>query len=188
MWVATNLPKVLALANYTLGLRRNGSAHAPAAARGMIWGPAEHDTCHYPNYYFSTSMWAWRGMVEFGGWLAEEEATQRHLVFAKELLIEAGAFNADLRAAFDASVVKNGTSGELFVPPVAGPEQPPFGSMIESTLASYSNFRYYSEMLSSGFMSAEEALALSAFRESHQGTLSGMTRFQDHLDDMPAEG
>jgi hypothetical protein len=26
------------------------------------------------------------------------------------------------------------------------------------------------------------------FRESHTGTLSGMTRYEDHLDDMPASG
>jgi hypothetical protein len=37
-------------------------------------------------------------------------------------------------------------------------------------------------------MTSDEANALSAFRESHQGTLSGMTRYMDHLDDMPAIG
>ena len=43
-------------------------------------------------------------------------------------------------------------------------------------------------MLSSGFMNSSTALALSNFRESHGGTLSGMTRFTTHLDDMPAIG
>ena len=71
-----------------------------------------------------------------------------------------------------------------FVPPLAGANQTPFGTMIESRLASYSGFRYFSEMLSSGFMSDGEATALSRFRESHEGTLSGMTRYTDHLDDM----
>ena len=44
--------------------------------------------------------------------------------------------------------------------------------------------RYYSEMLSSGFMDAETSTALMDFRETRGGCLSGMTRFTDHLDDM----
>ena len=52
-------------------------------------------------------------------------------------------------------------------------------------LFSYANFRYFAEMLSSGYFSDDIAHAISDFRESHTGTLSGMTRFLDHLDDMP---
>ncbi len=37
-------------------------------------------------------------------------------------------------------------------------------------------------------MDNETATALMDFRESHGGTLSGMTRYTDHLDDMPAIG
>ena len=61
-------------------------------------------------------------------------------------------------------------------------------SMTSDTVSSYSNFRYYSEMLSAGFMAPGVAGALMNFREAHGGTLSGMTRFTDHLDDMPAIG
>ena len=43
-------------------------------------------------------------------------------------------------------------------------------------------------MLSAQFMGAELDVALSEFRESHSGTLSSMTRFRTHLDDMPAAG
>lgn len=43
-------------------------------------------------------------------------------------------------------------------------------------------------MLSAQFMGHEVDLALNMFRETHSGTLSGMTRFRDHLDDMPAAG
>jgi hypothetical protein len=41
--------------------------------------------------------------------------------------------------------------------------------------------RYYSEMLSAGLMDNETATALMVFRETHGGTLSGMTRYTDHL-------
>lgn len=60
--------------------------------------------------------------------------------------------------------------------------------MTSGTVASYSNFRYYAEMLSAGLMDSETATALMDFRENHGGTLSGMTRYTDHLDDMPAIG
>jgi len=60
--------------------------------------------------------------------------------------------------------------------------------MTADELASYSNFRYYSEMLSSGALSPADAASLMDFRETHGGTLSGMTRYTDHLDDMPAIG
>ena len=43
-------------------------------------------------------------------------------------------------------------------------------------------------MLSAGFMDGATAAGLMVFREGHGGTLSGMTRYTDHLDDMPAVG
>jgi hypothetical protein len=191
-WTAAQLPRAIALANYTLSMRRNATAHArPADRRGLIWGPGEHDTCHYPDYYFSTSMWAWRGMLEFGGWL-RGAAGGAHAAFAAELLDECAAFRADIRAALNAAIVRgagrNGTFNGTFVPPVAGAGQAPFGSMTQDRRASYSNFRYFAEMLSAGFLTDDEARALAAFREGHGGTLSGMTRYTDHLDDMPAIG
>ena len=43
----------------------------------------------------------------------------------------------------------------------------------------YAGFRYYSEMLGSGTLSDEVANAVNDFRETHMGTLSGMTRYED---------
>jgi hypothetical protein len=87
----------------------------------------------------------------------------------------------------------------FFVPPFASRNFTPYTSMTQSSDihdqsgqsgfgggASYSNFRYFSEMLSAQFLGGEIDEALNEFRESHSGTLSGMTRFRDHLDDMPA--
>ena len=114
--------------------------------KGLIWGPAEHDTCHSPGYYFSSSMWAWRGMLELSKWLHEVGLEP---AIASSLAAEALAFAADIQAALEIAVVRsNVTSEAVFVPPVAGRGQAAFGTMIESTLASYSNFRYFSEMLS----------------------------------------
>jgi hypothetical protein len=147
----------------------------------VVRGPGEHDTCHSPDYYFSSSMWAWRGMLEFSRWL---RATAIWPALRATLEAEAVAFALDITAALDVSIVRDNVTGEaLFVPPIAGSGQQPFASMTVNTESSYSNFRYYAEMLSSGFMNVSVALVLSNFREQHGGTLSGMTRYEDHLDD-----
>ena len=50
------------------------------------------------------------------------------------------------------------------------------------------NFRIFSETLLAGVLDPEYELAIMNFRESHRGTLLGMTRFRDGLDDMPILG
>ena len=97
----------------------------------MIYGPAEHDTCamgmggmhgepaqpltdgQYMLYYFSVSMWSWRGMVELGTLLRDypcegkshkpqcSEAQQLSLT----LLAEAEKFKVDIDAAVARSVL-----------------------------------------------------------------------------------
>eukprot|EP00040_Diaphanoeca_grandis_P012081 m.61610 g.61610 ORF g.61610 m.61610 type:complete len:1121 (+) comp23013_c0_seq1:137-3499(+) len=52
----------------------------------------------------------------------------------------------------------------------------------------YANFRIFSETLLAGILDDEYELAIMNFRESHRGTLLGMTRFRDVLDDMPILG
>ena len=81
--------------------------------KGLIWGPAEHDTCHSPGYYFSTNMWAWRGMLEFGTLLADGGAGGQHRAFGQALIAEAALFNTDVRAALDVAVVRNATTATV---------------------------------------------------------------------------
>lgn len=52
----------------------------------------------------------------------------------------------------------------------------------------YANFRIFSETLLAGVLDPEYELAIISFREAHRGTLLGMTRFRDVLDDMPILG
>ena len=147
-WIQANLPKALALANFTLQLRRNATANTPAGSsyRGLIWGPGEHDTCHSPDYYFSSSMWAWRGMVELSRWL---RAAGIQPALSAVLQEEASSFATDITMALDASTVRDPSTGQvLFVPPIAGVGQTPFTSMTENTESSYSNFRCLSPPLS----------------------------------------
>ena len=52
----------------------------------------------------------------------------------------------------------------------------------------YANFRIFSETLLAGVLDPKYELAIMNFREARRGTLVGMTRFRDVLDDMPILG
>jgi hypothetical protein len=52
----------------------------------------------------------------------------------------------------------------------------------------YANFRIFAETLLAGVLDPEYEEAIMNFRETHRGTLLGMTRFRDLLDDMPILG
>ena len=52
----------------------------------------------------------------------------------------------------------------------------------------YANFRMFAETLLAGVLEPRFEVAIMSFRERHRGTLLGMTRFRDVLDDMPILG
>ena len=52
----------------------------------------------------------------------------------------------------------------------------------------YAGFRYYSEMLSSGFLAPPVAAAIFTFRATHAGTISGLGVIDGHLDSMQGAG
>jgi len=52
----------------------------------------------------------------------------------------------------------------------------------------YANFRIFSETLHADVLDAEYAEGIMNYRESHRGTMTGMTRFRSQIDDMPILG
>ena len=197
-WIQQTWPQIKLMAQYMLGLQ--AKANTSGVGAGLIFGPAEHDTCHFEAHWFSISAWTWRGFSSLGRYLSETAALDER-PFAATLANAAGRLKRALDAALALSLVTNGTGHPYFVPPYAAVSInhsatgfKPYTSMVDAGAtssgggASYANFRYFSEMLSAQFMGHEVDLALNIFRESHAGTLSGMTRFRDHLDDMPATG
>ncbi len=190
-WVSSRLPHFAALANFTLQMRRNATAKGPppgTMGAGLVWGSPEHDTAHEPGLYFHNNAWLLRGLRVAGKFLRDEGgATYADLAGA--LLAEAPAFSADFAASLVAAVLRNESGKVLWVPALADTNSTPYGTMTESILASYTNFRYYPELLSADVIEDDDiALGLMEFRESHAGTFLGMTRFEGHLDDMPTAG
>ena len=196
-WIARTWPQVKLMAKYTLALRSNAT-RTVGPGKGLIFGPAEFDECMFQQRWFSISAWAWRGLVQLARFLGDTGVLVGERPFATALLTECVAFKRDLDAARDVSLVKTGPGAPYFIPPYAAANFTPYAAMPYSNRgspqqdygggAAYANFRYFSEMLSAEFLGPRIEVALSAFRESHYGTLSSMTRFRTHLDDMPAAG
>ena len=214
-WMAEHIGAAARIGQYLLRARNESLAKFAEGdpRHGLIYGPAEHDTCsmgmgglhgeppvpitdgQYMLYYFSVSMWSWRGMVELGTLLQDYPCDSADFdkpqcragrQLSTALLAEAKRFKADIDAAVARSVVRftsaeRATYGaDMFVPCAAvpaGTQPKPYTSMTQDTVSEYSNFRYYSEMLSSGALDNETATALQDFREHNGGCLSGMTRY-----------
>jgi hypothetical protein len=196
-WILRTWPQVKLMAQYLHTLRINATKSS-GVTKGLIYGPAEFDECLYQQHWFSISAWAWRGLLQLQRFISDTAVLTTEKQFAAILLDECAAFKRDLDAARDAALVRNEAGDPFFIPPYAVENFTPYTAMPYSNRgtsqqdygggAAYANFRYFSEMLSSQFMGSQIDVAVSEFRESHYGTLSSMTRFRTHLDDMPAAG
>ncbi len=145
------------------------------AGDSLLLGCPEDDLRNAPHRrWFSCNLWVARGLLEhqrqFGG-LDDSEIAR----FAARCL-------SQCRAATVAC-----TDGLAFVPPCVEP-CPPFADMNDfvevapgddiHSLASYTNYRLYPEMLSSGLLSPETAKKILAFRRARSGDFHGATTFR----------
>eukprot|EP01043_Picozoa_sp_COSAG02_P006215 COSAG02_NODE_175_length_31226_cov_95.275934_12_plen_253_part_00 len=141
-WIVRTWPQVKLMAAYMLELRAN--ATSSGVGKGLIFGPAEHDTAHFESNWFSISAWTWRGFVQLQRFLVDTDVISED-DFANQLLSESTAFKKDLDVAVAASLVKDSLGQAFFVPPFASTNFTPYFSMTQSGGfgggASYANFR-----------------------------------------------
>jgi hypothetical protein len=188
-WVSSYLPAFARLSNHTLRLRQNASAiGAPSGepSHGLVFGSPEHDTCREPDYYYHNNLWLLRGISEAAD-LLSDVGGDAFAPLAHSLAAEVPLYAADIHSSLSLVTIDLG-SGLLWIPPIATTSLPAFETMTESILASYSNFRYYPEIVSSGMLDDATISGLLAFRDARGGVMSGNTRFEGHLDNMPAYG
>ena len=185
-WLRRRMPKIEAVAGHLMGLRREGLAKHPEgdARHGLLFGAPEADTRKEVDFHYSGNAWAWRGWTEIGRALIAlgDEPMQRR---GKELLAEAEALRKDIDASIAKSIIQ--TTKPPFIPPVAGFDKP-FERMTQDRFASYTNYRYWIEMLSAGGLRPAWADAIIDYRRTHGGEMLGTTRFSGHLDDWPYAG
>ncbi len=153
------------------------------AAPELVSGCPEDDLRNAPpRQWFSSNLWIARGLLEyartFPGVIPEEKAA---------------AF-ADLTVRRCCGSAVSCGDGLTFVPPCAE-NCPPFTDMndfIEAapgddihSLASYTNYRIYPEMLSSGLLPPETARRIISFRRARSGDFHGATAFRIFRDFPP---
>ena len=153
------------------------------AGKKLVAGCPEDDLRNAPaRQWFSANLWIARGLLEyartFPGVLPEEKIT---------------AFAAKVVKSCRESAVPCG-GGLVFIPPF--PElRVPFADMNDflevapgddiHSLASYTNYRIYPEMLSSTLLPAETVRQIAAFRRARGGDFRGATAFRIFRDFPP---
>lgn len=186
-WMQENLPALQRIAGSLLeqvdASRKRYPPDSPDY--GLLWGAAEADTREDQKFYFSSDVWCWRGLVELGQLLSDEGQQRRDAALGqlgRSLLGEATTFRGDVLVALRRAVRENTTPP--FVPPIAGTEKP-FSRMTGNTFSSYTNYRYWPEMLSPGMLPPDMRDAIINYRTTHGGEVAGTTRFEEGLDDWP---
>ncbi len=137
----------------------------------------EQEAYHRP--YVSGHLWLLRGIVTFSRALIASQAACEADIAP---LLEAVPDQELLEQVAQTAITP--LADGQFIPAIAGSDEV-FEHMTESREASYTNYRFWPEMLSSGLMKVEDMEKIIDWRRSHGGELMGTTRFEDRLDDWP---
>jgi len=182
-WLRARVPVIERIIGLLLALRRHSQETHPRddPRHGLLLGSPEADTRDQVGYYYAGSIWAWRGWLEVARAYAllGGDALRRR---AADLGAECQSLRTDIDSSLEKSIIR--TTSPIFVPPAPGIAHP-FESMTADPVASYTNYRYWPEMLSADYLLPEWHDAIIAYRASHGGELLGTTRFLDRLDDWP---
>jgi len=184
---------------------------------GIVTGSAEHDICGGKAHYFSVNVWHARGLLDLQVLLADYPEVSANKTMESTLLSTAQAWRADIQRAANYTAVRRPDGSVYFLHTCVGsdctgaPHTP--GNLREGGSVSdclergtcwdsltsdydsrtwqapnYANFRIFSETLHADILDAEYAEGIMNYRESHRGTMTGMTRFRSQIDDMPILG
>ncbi len=164
------------IAQHLLQLRAEGEKEGD----GLIFGVPEADECASPAKYFHNNAWATRGLLRWADVCERLGASPSTTVDA--IRNAAQALGRDTLAAIRSTWPKD--PADWWLPPqVEHVERP---NCVTGTMrSSYTNYRYWPELLSSGLLPAEMAHRLVATRLSAGGQFCGMTRTHAYIDDWP---
>ena len=160
---------------------------------GLLFGSPEADMREDRGKYFHNNAWAAKGLARWAD--ACEGVSASPVTSVSTFRSVARALTADTLAAIEQTWREDPDDWWLppQVEPVGSPTSPVAslpaserpGSLTSTRLASYANYRYWPELLSSGVLPAEAADRVIEARLSAGGQFCGMTRFGDGLDDWP---
>jgi len=162
------------IAQYLLGLR------AAAKDDGLLAGVPEADTRRDTGKYFHNNGWVAKGLRRWADVCERRGATPATPI--PTLRKVAAALADDTLRAIGRTWP--GDPADWWLPPRVEPLARP-ASVTATTESSYTNYRYWPELLSSGLLPAEMANRVVHSRLTAGGQFCGMTRFAGHLDDWP---
>jgi len=103
-------------------------------------------------------------------------------------LDDAKLFRFDIDASVAAVRVNDSEGKLIFFPPYSSENFTPFKTMTDSRTSSYSNFRFYPEVLLADVLPRDVESILLFWHNSKGGRIGGASRWSGHLDDMPTAG
>jgi len=147
---------------------------------GLISGSPEADTREDVGKYFHNNGWVVRGLRRWAG-LCERQKLSPATTVSTIREVSDSLASQTLEA-----IRKTWPQdpNDWWLAPRPTPSQRP-ACLTGTTEASYTNYRYWPELLSSGLLPASLANRVVGARLSAGGQFCGMTRFTDHLDDWP---
>jgi len=163
------------ISEYLLQLR-----DAAVKEDGLISGVPEADTRKDTGKYFHNNAWVVKGLQRWADLCERQKAAPATSIITIRKTSNELAQDT-LRA------IRNkwpDDPADWWLPPrIESLERPT--CLTETQEASYTNYRYWPELLSSGLLPPAMANRIVDARLSAGGQFCGMTRFSDHLDDWP---
>ncbi|MDA0839050.1 MAG: hypothetical protein O2857_14835 [Planctomycetota bacterium] len=148
---------------------------------GLVVGGPEDDRRHDPATYFHNNAWLVRGFRDWAALLPAAEAEEIDAIAESLLKLLISAIRD----------VWPDDPADWWLPPVTETRLPQSGEIkrpsyvTETVLGSYSNYRYWLELLSSGVLPRDLAGRIVYARLNGGGQLLGITRIHEFLDDWP---
>jgi len=154
---------------------------AASKAGSLIAGVPEADTRRDTGRYFHNNAWVVKGLRRWADLCQRQKASPSTAISTVRRVSVALAEDT-LRAIRKTWPVD---PADWWLPPRVESLKRPSRLTGAADIASYTNYRYWPELLSSGILSTDLANRVVKARLSAGGQFCGMTRFADHLDDWP---
>ena len=186
-WWGEGFPVLDRMVQYLLQLRARAESED-----GLIAGSPEDDERKKVGKYFHNNAWAAKGLVRWAELCRQEDASP---TTAPEAVLEiADALASDSMDAIQRTWPDD--PEDWWLPPQVEPLGSPIALAYTpetgltkpdgiQRIASYTNYRYWPELLSSGLLPEDMANRVVEARLHAGGQFCGMTRFANWLDDWP---